>query len=182
MLGFFLLVVLPGTQAGEFNYASYSHATLENIIVQEQNHSYNQSQAKEQLNSLLLECGVLKYRVQCSYSNIRRPIPEKKKNVIILWMEMLRFDTTLSSLYQQEILVTEDSREYWMPIQEQLSSYMNQELVDSDTIELFIIYIGKIESEFVFITTEFDKSISLSKEDLLQRTASTSSAPLISDR
>jgi len=81
-------------------------------------------------------------------------------------METLQIDPKLASLYQQEIRVSEGKRVHWIPIQEQLFPYINQELVRNDTIELFIILTGKVESEFVFIATEFEKPVSPAKNKI----------------
>jgi hypothetical protein len=174
IVGIVMFVVLPASWSEEFNYASYTQTTLQDIIAEEQNHSHDQAEAKKDADCIQLEYS--KYRVSCFYSNIRRPISEKKKNVIKLWMETLQIDPKLASLYQQEIMVTEGSRDHWIPIQEQLFSFINQELARNDTIELFIILICKVESEFVFIATEFEKPISPAKNSI-QATAFTLAAP-----
>ena len=57
-------------------------------------------------------------------------------------------------------------------MQGQLFPFINKELVKNDSIELFIILIGTVESEFVFIATEFEKQISPAKNSI-QVTAST---------
>jgi len=172
IFGIVMFVVLPANLSGEFNYGSYTKTTFHNTITEEQNHSYDQAVAKKYADCIQLECQVSKYRVLCCYSNIRRPISEKKKNIIKLWMETLKIDPKLASLYQQEIQVKEGTRVHWIPIQEQLFPFINQELVKNDTIELFIILIGKVESEFVFIATEFSKPVSPAKNSI-QVTAST---------
>jgi len=175
IFGIAMFVVLPASWSGEFNYASYTQTTLQDIITEEQNYSYVQADANKDADRIQLEGRVSKYRVSCRYSTIRRPISEKKKNAIKLWMEALQIDPKLAS-YQQEIRVSEGSRDHWIPIQEQLFPYINQELVNNDTIELFIIFIGKVGSEFVFIATEFEKPISPAKNSI-QATASTRAAP-----
>lgn len=164
IFGIVMFVVLPASWSGEFNYASYTRTTLQDIITEEQNHhSYDQAEAKTSADEILLECRVSKYLVPCCYTNVQRPISGEKKNVIKLWMETLKVDPKLASLYQQEIQVTEGTRTHWIPVQEQLFPFMNKELVKNDTIGLFIILIGKVESEHVFIATEFEKSISPAK-------------------
>jgi len=168
---------LPASWSAEFNYTSYTQTTLRDIIMaEEQVHPPGQAQAKKSTDCIQLECRISKYRVSCSYSNFRRPISEKKKNAIKLWMQTLQIDPTLASLYKQEIRVTEGSRDHWIPIQEQLWPCLNQELVKNDTIELFIILIGKVGSEFVFIGTEFEKPFPPDKGSI-QATASTRAAP-----
>jgi hypothetical protein len=162
-----MLVVLPAGWSGEFNHSLYTQTTLQDIITaEEQNQSPDQAEAVNCADCIQLECEVNKYQVPCSYSNILRPISEKKKNVIILWMETLQIDLKLASLYQQEIQVKEGMRVHWIPMQEQIIPHIKTELVKNDTIELFIIFIGRAESEFVFIATEFEKPIAPMKNSL----------------
>lgn len=176
IVGIVMFVVLPASWSGEFDYASYAQTTLQDIIAEEQKRTEGQVEDKKHANDVQLDCRVTKYRVSCRYSNNLRPISEKKKNVIMGWMEMLKFDVKFASLYKQEIRVSEGTSLHWIPIQEQLFPHINQELVNNDTIELFVILIGKVESEFVFIGTEFEKPISPAKNSL-QATASTRAAP-----
>src|SRR4030042_1107476 len=138
IFGIALFVVLPSSGSEEFDYASYTQTTLQNILSEEQNHSHGKAEARLYADLIQLEGRVTKYRVSCCYSDIRRPISEKKKNLIKIWMETLQIDPKLASLYQQEIRVSEGKREHWIHIQEQLFPYINQELVRNDTIELFI--------------------------------------------
>jgi hypothetical protein len=167
-----LFVLLPAGWSQEFNYASYTQTTLQDIIIaEEQIHSNEQAGVEKCADCIQLECQVVKYQVPCCYSNTRRPISEKKRNVINMWMETLNINPILASLYQQEIRVTVGTKEHWIPIQEQLFPHINKELVDNDSIALFVILIGKVESEFVFIATEFEKQISPAQNSL-QATAS----------
>jgi hypothetical protein len=167
IFGMAMCVVLPASWAGEFDYASYTQTTLQDImIVEEQNHSHDRVEANKYADCIQLECQVSKFRVLCGYSPVRRPISDKKKNAITLWTETLKIDPKLASLYRQEMLVTEGTRDHWIPIQEQLLSYIDDEFVKNDTIELFIILVGKVESEYVFIATEFEKPISPAKNPI----------------
>jgi hypothetical protein len=154
-----VFIALPPSWSGEFDYASYTQTTLQNIIAEEQKYSEEQVADKKHTDTelVLLDCRVAKYRVSCRYSNVLRPVSEKKKSVIIGWMEMLAFDTKSASLYKQEMRVSEGTSVQWIPIQEQLFPHLTRELVKNDTIDLFVIFIGKVESELVFIGTEFAK-------------------------
>jgi hypothetical protein len=174
--GFVMFVVLPAGWSQEFNYASYTQTTFQDIVTEEQNYSYDQAEATRVADCVQLEGRVSKYRVSCRYSDIRRPISGKKKNVIKFWMEALQIDPKLASLYRHEIRVTEGARDHWIPIQEQLFPHINQELIKNDTIELFIILIGKVESEFVLIATEFEKPL-LPAMKSMQATVCTRAAP-----
>jgi hypothetical protein len=154
-----LVALLPVSWSGEFDYDSYIPTTLRDIILEEQEHIKVHAKDDKTVTDVLLECRVAKYRVPCRYFNNQRPISEKKKKVITGWMEMLKFDINIASLYKQEIRVSDGTREHWIPIQEQLFPHLNHEVVKNDTIELFIILTGCVESEYVFIATEFVKPV-----------------------
>jgi len=167
ILGMAMFSVLSVGRTSEFDYAAYSQTTLQEIIIAEElNHAHEQAEDEKYKAYIQLECDVFKYQVPCSYSNLQRSISEKKKNVIMLWMETLKIDLKLAALYLHEIQVTEGMRVYWIPVQEQIIPHIKTELVRNDAIELFIIFIGKVESEFVFIATEFEKSTSPGKNSL----------------
>jgi hypothetical protein len=176
IFGIVLTGVLPSGWSKEFDHASYTQTTLQNIILEEQNHSHARAEARPYSDSIQLECQVTKFRVSCLYMNIRRPISVKKINVIKLWTETLAIDPELQSLYRQEIRVTEGAKTHWIPIQEQLLPHITQELVENDTIDLFIVFIGKVESEYVFIATEFEKRIPAAGRSV-QVTAAIRAAP-----
>lgn len=154
-----LSVIFSAGWAQQFDYAAYTQTTFHNIITQEQNQSYDQTKPPKVADFIQLECKVSKYRISCCYSNALRPISEKKKDLIKQWVEILEINPALASLYRHEILVNDGSGDRWIPMQEQLFPYINQELVKNDTIELFIVFIGKVDSELVFIATEFEKPI-----------------------
>jgi len=170
IIGIALSVLLPASWSAEFQFASYTQTTLQDIIAEEQRHSSVQTAAETHAGFIHLECQVSKYRVLCRYSDIRRVISKKKSNVIRLWTETLNIDPQLASIYRQEIRVTEGNTVHWIPMQEPLFQHINQELVKDDMIEIFIILTGKVGSEFVFIATEFQKSLSSDKK-LVKATA-----------
>ena len=155
--GIVIGAVFSTSWSGDFDYASYTQTTLQNIIMEEQEDNKAQVSDKKPAPDFQLECKIAKYRVSCRYSNDLRPISEKKKSLIMGWMEMFKFDTKFASLYKQEIRVSEGTSEHWIPIQEQLLPHIKQELDTNDRIELFIIVLGRVESEIVFIATEYEK-------------------------
>jgi hypothetical protein len=176
MIGIALLALFPAGWSSGFQFASYTRSTLQDIIAEEQNHSFGQAAAEPQAGFIQLECRPAKYRILCRYSDIRRVISKKKSNVIRLWTETLKIDPKLASLYRREIQVTEGLNVHWIPIQDQLFPHIKQELVKNDMIELFVILTGKAGSEFVFIATEFQKSLS-SDEKLIKAAAYERASP-----
>ncbi len=160
ILGLLLFVAVPACWSGEFDYPSYNQSTLQEIMQKEKSHSHDEAQAAKYDDIIQLECRFAKYRVPCGFSDDRRLISEKKKMVIKLWMEMNRIDAKLAALYQQEIQVFDGVGIYWIPIQEQLIPHIDRELVQNDSMELFIILTGTVESEYVFIATEYEKPLS----------------------
>jgi hypothetical protein len=142
--------------SAEFNYASYIETTLQGIITEERNHSIDSADQKKIVERVEIECRTAKYRVSCNYAAVRRPISGKNLNVIKLWVKTLQIDPELASLYRQEIKVTEGMNVHWIPVQENLLSHIDRELRRNDAMELFILFLGKNDSEYVFIATEYN--------------------------
>lgn len=142
--------------SGEFNYASYIETTLQDIITEERNHSIDSAAQKKSIERVEIECRTAKYRVSCNYTAFRRPISGNRKIVIQLWMETLKIKPSIASLYQQEIKVTEGINVHWIPIQEKLLPYIDRDLGRNEGIELFILFLGKVDSGYLFIATEFN--------------------------
>jgi hypothetical protein len=174
--GIVMQVVLSPSWAGDFNYASYTQTTIQDILSEEHNQSLDQVETQTASECIHLEYRVSKHCVSCQYSDRQRPISKIKKNVIKLWLETLDIDPKLGSLYDHEIQVTDGNRTHWIPIQKQLIPCINRELVKNDPIVLFIMLIGKVDSEFVLIATEFEKPIPPARNSI-QATACTKASP-----
>jgi len=152
-----VICVSTACRSAEFHYASYVESTLQNIIAEELNHSVGSAGHQRNVPFVEIECQVAKYRVLCNYTAIRRPISGKNKNLIQLWMKTLQIETALASLYRQEIKVMEGMNAHWIPVQDNLLPHLDRELSRNDAIELFILFLGKTDSGYVFIATEFEK-------------------------
>ena len=61
----------------------------------------------------------------------------------------------LARTFQKEIQVEENGRTYWLPIQNVLLDPLEKEVGKNGTLELWIVYIGAIEKDFVFLVNEF---------------------------
>jgi hypothetical protein len=147
----------PAAGSGEFDYDSYTHSTLQSVVKEEQDQMPIWTADEDAAEDVQIECRFAKYQVLCRYSTDIRLIPKRKIKLLMEWMAIHKLDAKYATLYKHEIRVTEGASAFWIPIQEQLCTHLNRELVNSDTILLFVIWIGKVESEFAFIATEFVK-------------------------
>jgi hypothetical protein len=64
-------------------------------------------------------------------------------------------------LFESEHLFTEDAKEYWVPVQKQVATYFEKELMKSDKVTLYAVWVGarrdSAGTEHVFLVNEFEK-------------------------
>ncbi|HDR15236.1 MAG TPA: hypothetical protein ENN79_07115 [Desulfobacteraceae bacterium] len=105
--GSVFIIVFSAGWSQEFDYSAYTQTTLQDVITEEQNHSLVYAEAGKCADCIQLECTVLKYRVSCRYSHIRRPISEKKKIKIVTTRDFLEItpDGVINFITSKQLLI-----------------------------------------------------------------------------
>lgn len=110
--------------------------------------------------SIILSYNSFQSRVKASYTGTSRKVSDQRKEVISLWLKTLGKPKEILYLFENEYLFTEDKVEYWLPVQKQVASYFTKELKNSDTVSLFIVWLGARKDaksvDYVFLTNEFE--------------------------
>ena len=84
-------------------------------------------------------------RVEVVFTGDFRDTPESKLEWIKLWMATFAPELTaeeVAELFAQEGLFKEDSKEYWLPIQNALIPIMEDELSPGDKVDLLVTWMG----------------------------------------
>ena len=84
-------------------------------------------------------------RVEVVFTGEFRDTPESKLEWIKVWMTTFAPNLTaeeVAELFAQEGLFTEDSKEYWLPVQNTLIPIMEDELSLGDKVDLLVIWVG----------------------------------------
>jgi hypothetical protein len=95
------------------------------------------------------------------YAGSVRKVSDEKKQVIAAWLRVFAKPADYLALFESEYLFTEDTKEYWLPVQKQVASYFEKELRKSDRVNLYVAWIGARKDsttvEHVFLVNEFEK-------------------------
>lgn len=110
--------------------------------------------------SIFLSYNSFQSRIKGIYTASSRKVSDKRREVISIWLKTLGKPKELLDLFEDEYLFTEDKVEYWLPVQNKVASYFGKELKKSDTVTLFVVWLGaRKESksvDYVFLMNEFE--------------------------
>lgn len=99
--------------------------------------------------------GDVPVRTRASYEGEFRRLPEDSRRLIAVWGDSMGV-TGMLEVFQREVRVRQGDREYWLPVQEALATAMEAELRAGELIEVFVIYIGRVDGRAVFLVNAFD--------------------------
>ena len=105
-----------------------------------------------------LDSRVFKHRVVVTVSDNRRKIEQSRLDLIRYWVKGLQIDPAVVALFEHEIEVSADGQSYWLPIQTPLIEPYEQELEAGAEVTLFIMYVGAVKADQVFVINEFQAS------------------------
>lgn len=85
-----------------------------------------------------------------------REIEAGVSEFVQFWIKSFKLQSTVASLYSQEVRVQEDGRDYWLPIQTQLLKPFRSEVVRGKPVTLYVVFVGCTKNRPVFLITEFE--------------------------
>jgi len=99
--------------------------------------------------------------VRVTYVGTSRPLTTEKKTLYKMWQESLGIDPKIPTMLENEYLVRECDKEYWVTVQKQVAGYFPKELKSGDRITLYLMVVGGVKItdkwDFVFLVNEFRK-------------------------
>ena len=101
-------------------------------------------------------------RAMASYTGRSRPIDLRKQAFIIAFASSGAGNQDYARLYQREYLFQAGGKDYWLPVQGQVSSYFARELKPGQPVALYIRNAGGFRNaqawDWVFLVEEFDSA------------------------
>jgi len=161
-----LLVVLIASQvfAQDFDWDKYKPRTLKEITTVLAEASFKDPDVlitDGKGGSIILSRDTFPSQIKVVYTGSSRKVSDKKKEVIAAWLRVYGKPQEYLNLFESEYLFTEDSKEYWLPVQKQVASYFEKELQKGNKVNLYAAWVGaRKESgsvEHVFLVNEFEK-------------------------
>ncbi|HZE64891.1 MAG TPA: hypothetical protein VE056_13490 [Pyrinomonadaceae bacterium] len=155
LLAFFALTTCASAQGqDEDPWAKYTPDKLSEVI---KAHTFRNMQ-----NERGVDIGSHPLRARVIYSGKSRPIPSDKKSLIKFWMQSNKYSEEILKMFDKEFLFLEDSREYWLPVQNVLIPHFKEEMHEGESVDLFAAWIGITfakpgKRQHVLLVNEFEK-------------------------
>ncbi|MCP4542983.1 MAG: hypothetical protein GY832_38185 [Chloroflexi bacterium] len=99
-------------------------------------------------------------RVLVTLTGERRLITSDRKERIGWWLQAFNLEQPSVELFEEELLIVEDSGEYWLPVQSGVLGYLSAEVAEGEQVLLFVALAGaKLEAngeyDWLFLINEY---------------------------
>ncbi len=103
-----------------------------------------------------IEAANVKYTVEARYTGQHRELLAARKELFRRWAKSLSHPSEYAIMFEHEIQIWADKREYWLPIQNSLVEPFANEASAGSRLRLRIMYIGATRKERVFVLNGFE--------------------------
>lgn len=113
-------------------------------------------------DGVILRGKVLPSRVRVTYTGSTRPLPLRKKDVLLKWARRFAGSPDHYTVpYETEMLVIEDGTKHWLAVKKKFVPQLGKELKKGDTVDLYVIRLGGVrtagEWEWLILVESFQK-------------------------
>jgi len=140
----------------KFPYEEYDPRTLSDLV-QQSAEGINEYKEKQ----MMIDAKPFYSAVRVTYVGTSRPLTADKKMLYQMWQGSLTIDPKILALVENEYLVKECDKEYWVTVQKQVAGYFPKELKTGDRITLYLMVVGGVKTtdkwDFIFLVNEFRK-------------------------
>jgi len=148
IIGLCFLSITNSICATEFKWQDYKPYSIKQVMAE--------FDPIKSINGTVYDFGFIKYKVKVINSGKSRDIDKNSLDFISKWSKAAGQDPKMADSYKHEILVQEESQEYWLPIQEILMKPFEEEVKVSKKVNLFIMFLGIMKNgNHLFIIDEF---------------------------
>lgn len=100
-------------------------------------------------------------QVRLKYTGTSRAISLEHREILSNWQTSFRVPAETAAMFQKEFLFKECDREYWLPVQQQVTAFFPKELKEGDMVTLYLIFAGGLrisgKTDYLFLVNEFEK-------------------------
>jgi hypothetical protein len=96
------------------------------------------------------------YLVHAIHGGGKRPVPAERRSFLERWTRSVGVRRGVASLYAEEILFREGTRELWLPVQAQLVPRIEKELGPGGAGDLRVLWAGAWRGDCVFLVNEVE--------------------------
>ena len=136
-------------------WSDYDPATLSQITKKHTSHFSNRKIPKGVV-AINLHPGGDPFRSTVLFLGKVQNMKPGRRSLIEMWGKSSGMDTAmLAKTYKREIQVRENSKTYWLPIQEILITHLKREVKKNGEVMLFIVFVGTTGKTPIFLVNEF---------------------------
>ena len=151
---FLTTATLSFCASAQFNRNSYEPARFDSLLI-----TYAHLLEKEPRPSGEVDIRVTKlnrkYRVTVVYLDSVRQMDVPTTETVHAWLTQTVQRPELKDLMIHEILVLEDSRSHWVPIQEPLLADLREEVAEQGRVDLYVSLVGSVYDDLVYLINDF---------------------------
>jgi len=147
---FAALAAMPGS--AQFAYDGYKPSTLRDVfaIGEKKCEGLEQNTTNIAIGNQTFGAAIATdkkaFRVEASWNGETRLISKDMSELIKLYDDVLRpkltKDVSFHDMFKTEVLVTDNDREFWLPIQEHILEAFKKEVGPVKKVRLYVLYLG----------------------------------------
>ena len=100
-------------------------------------------------------------QVRLKYIGTSRPIPQERHEILKNWQKSFQMPDEAVNLFEKEFLFKECDKEFWLPVQQKVSSFFAKELKEGDMVTVYLFLAGGRRTsgkmDLLFLVNEFEK-------------------------
>ena len=145
-LNLLILVSLFAAQvsfAQKFNYDRYKLRTLSELVEINSSTPIDDSAKKH----ILISGDWFHSRVRLKYIGTSKPISPTGNEILRAWQKSFKIPEKTVKLFEREFLFKECERDFWLPVQKQISEHFSKELEPGDMVTIYLFFAGGIKTK-----------------------------------
>ena len=142
----FAALFLAWSAHAQVDRSAYAPSTIEDAIVKMENSpgmKYNFDAAHS------------RYLLTAVFTGESRPLSAQVRKYLETWVSVFRHPASYVDLFESEVAIQQNGRQYWMPIQQSLVEAFNLEVRPDRTVDLYVTAIGDHHEQPVFLVNAF---------------------------
>ena len=144
-----LLLMASSASADDFDYSAYQATSLAAVIA---------SANIDPRADYYFDVALPRYRTVGTFTGNSRAIDHRVGDFISMWAYTDQLPTTYREIFNTEVELKQDSKTYWMPIQQSLVEFFRREVEAGHKVTLYLLFMGEYNHSAVFAICGFDSA------------------------
>jgi hypothetical protein len=144
-----LLLAATSVSADDFEYSAYQPSSLAAVVA---------SADVDPRSDYYFDAALPRYKSVGTFTGKTRAVSPSIGKFITMWAKTDQLPATYRDLFQVEVEVVQDSKSYWMPLQQSLVESFRREVAPGKKVTLYLLLMGEYKHSAVFAISGFDSA------------------------